>query len=44
MGLGLAIVKNIIVSSGGEITFTSEPGKGTTFKILLPQIPKNNTD
>jgi len=42
MGLGLAIVKNIIVSSGGEITFTSEPGKGTTFKILLPQIQINN--
>lgn len=42
MGLGLAIVKNIIVSSGGEITFTSEPGKGTTFKILLPQIPTIN--
>jgi nitrogen fixation/metabolism regulation signal transduction histidine kinase len=43
MGLGLAIVKNIIVSSGGEITFTSEPGKGTSFKILLPQIPINKT-
>jgi len=43
MGLGLAIVKNIIVSSGGEITFNSEPGLGTTFKIVLPQIQTNNT-
>lgn len=38
MGLGLAIVKNIIVSSGGEISFYSKKEKGTTFKIMLPLI------
>lgn len=38
MGLGLAIVKSVIVNSGGEITYTSLPGKGTTFFISLPLI------
>ncbi|MDR3651715.1 MAG: ATP-binding protein [Paludibacter sp.] len=37
MGLGLAISKNIIELSGGNITFTSELNKGTTFVIELPQ-------
>ncbi|MGB0788205.1 MAG: ATP-binding protein [Marinirhabdus sp.] len=38
MGLGLAMVKNIVGTYGGEITFTSVEGKGTTFKVLLPQL------
>lgn len=38
MGLGLAIVKSVIVNSGGEISYTSLPGKGTTFIISLPLI------
>jgi two-component system, NtrC family, nitrogen regulation sensor histidine kinase NtrY len=38
MGLGLAIVKSVIVNSGGEISYTSHPGKGTTFIISLPLI------
>ncbi|MFP4471217.1 MAG: ATP-binding protein [Bacteroidales bacterium] len=36
MGLGLAIVKNVITLSGGDISFHSDEGSGTTFKIILP--------
>jgi nitrogen fixation/metabolism regulation signal transduction histidine kinase len=38
MGLGLAIVKNVIDNSGGNITYESAKGRGTTFTILLPAI------
>jgi nitrogen fixation/metabolism regulation signal transduction histidine kinase len=36
MGLGLTIVKNIIENSDGNISFETEPGKGTSFFIELP--------
>ena len=36
MGLGLAMAKSTIQNAGGEITFESETGKGTTFTIKLP--------
>ncbi|MBN3035072.1 MAG: hypothetical protein JW861_05755 [Bacteroidales bacterium] len=36
MGLGLAIAHNVITEAGGEITFTSQEGKGTTFIVKLP--------
>ena len=36
-GLGLAISYGIIQMHKGNITFTSEPGIGTTFKVLLPK-------
>jgi len=36
MGLGLAICHSIIESHRGQITASSEPGRGTTFTILLP--------
>ena len=37
MGLGLAMVKNIIETFDGSITFVSNYGKGTTFKVKFPK-------
>lgn len=35
-GLGLLIVKQIVIAHSGSISFESERGKGTTFRLTLP--------
>lgn len=36
-GLGLSIVKHAVQYHGGKISLESEPGKGTTIRVIFPE-------
>lgn len=39
-GLGLTLVQQLVQRCGGSISVTSQVGKSTTFKILMPAVPR----
>jgi PAS domain S-box-containing protein len=41
-GLGLMIVRQILAAHHGSVTYESEVGKGTTFRVILPLGPAND--
>ena len=42
-GLGLAIVKHIVRAHRGRVQVVSAPGRGSTFRIVLPVAPAGKT-
>jgi signal transduction histidine kinase len=41
-GLGLAITRKLARMMGGDVTVTSEPGKGSVFTVRLPSADPTN--
>lgn len=43
-GLGLSIAARIVEKHDGELQFESRPGNGTTFKLVLPRSPEDESE
>ena len=43
MGLGLALVRDIVRAHGGDVTYVTTIGEGTTFTVALPRRPPVET-
>ena len=39
LGVGLSLVKEIVISHGGNVSVTSQNGKGSTFTMEFPYEP-----
>jgi PAS domain S-box-containing protein len=39
-GLGLPIVRQLVSAHAGNVTYSSTPGEGTTFRVILPARPE----
>jgi two-component system, OmpR family, phosphate regulon sensor histidine kinase PhoR len=42
-GLGLAIVKHVVLAHGGEMSASSEPGRGSEFRVSFPVTQRSGT-
>jgi signal transduction histidine kinase len=43
-GLGLSIAARIVEKHGGELRYESQLDQGTTFRVVLPAIPENESE
>jgi len=43
MGLGLSVCHGLVKGMGGDITFESSAGVGTTFRVVLPPAPERGS-
>ena len=43
-GMGLALVRRIVEKHGGQIELTSQPGAGTTVRMVIPEAPPDATN
>ncbi len=40
-GIGLSYVKSVVAAHGGRVAVSSDPGKGSTFTLVIPKFSKN---